>query len=151
MDNTFIGEIKQIQQELDFAHDTDPNYISPLIKELRNHIFQLHTSYEQSMELVIKSHYVKSNISIEATRPLFEQITFSGKLKIIRNLDPKFPVAQAESVNKLRNKFAHKKGAEIRSLVPDDSERLSSYRKLKEAFDELNSFWAAVSDNNGEK
>lgn len=136
-----VNEIKRIKYKLEKSHSEDTIlYIPPQLRELRNYIFQVHSDYELSLEIIIKGNYLNDK-PFELFHELFAQITFAGKLKITRQFASDFPRKAAEEVNNLRNDFAHKKGSELYCEHMDESELLDIYKKLEKAHDKLNTYW----------
>lgn len=138
-----ISEIEAIKEKLDHSHDTDIDYLHPLLRELRTYILQVHASYEKSLEILIWRSYSMKSESPEAYDLLFERMTFYDKQKIVHKIHPNFPDNITTKLNELRNAFAHKKGETIRFQYSDDSERLKAYKLLENANDALSAFWGA--------
>ena len=139
-----VNEIQRIKLRFDESHDTNPDYISPFIKELRQYVFQIHASYEQSMEIIIKGQFLRDNVTYDAARPLFDELSFYSKLKIVAPLKKDFPRKTADKLNRLRNDFAHKKGMALRDKYSNGqnpvTRLMEEYQFLEVANDELNYF-----------
>jgi hypothetical protein len=137
-----INAIEEIKHRLDQSHDTDRDYLPPLLRELRAYIFQVHASYETSMELVIWKDYLKTPKNFWDFGKLFERMTFEDKRRIVHSLHDDFPNRHTVRVNELRNVFAHRKGEAVRNEYNEDTKRLDAYELLDEAHDALNDFFA---------
>jgi hypothetical protein len=137
-----INAIETIKHKLDQSHDTDRDYLPPLLRELRAYIFQVHASYETSMEITIWKDYLQTPKSFWDFGVLFERMTFEDKRRIVHSLHDDFPNRLTIRLNELRNVFAHKKGETVRSEYNKDIKRLEAYELLEEAHDALNDFFA---------
>jgi hypothetical protein len=137
-----ISTIETIKHKLDQSHDTDRDYLPPLLRELRAYIFQVHASYETSMEIIIWRDYLKTPKNFWDFGALFERMTFEDKRRIVHSLHDEFPNRLTVRLNELRNVFAHKKGETVRSEYNEDTKRLEAYELLEEAHDALNDFFA---------
>lgn len=135
-----VAEIKQIQLTLDQAHDVDMDYLPPLVRDLRNYIFQVHASYEQSLQLLIIQHYFVQGRPYDEYLQVLENITFEGKLKIVSLYEPAFPLRSAKKLNFIRNDFAHKNGMQLRQAF-DDRDRLKVYKYLMKCHERHWDFW----------
>lgn len=136
-----VTEIDGIQHVLNEAHDVDWDYLPPPVRDMRNYVFQVHASFEQSMQLVITYHHLKRPYTSHSL--LLEQITFEGKMKIVAADAPLFPLREAKKLNLLRNELAHKAGERLRQAY-DDQTRLKVYRFLKRSNARLNEFWTPL-------
>jgi hypothetical protein len=137
-----VNEIATIKQKLDQSHDTDRDYLPPLLRELRTYIFQVHANYETSMEIIIWKDYLKSSKNFWDFDALFERMTFEDKRRLVRSMHSDFPNRLTVKLNDLRNVFAHRKGEAVRNGYNDDAKRLEAYKLLEEAHDSLNDFFA---------
>lgn len=136
-------EIKEIQTLLNHSHDTDPDYFPPELNKIKLHIFQIHASYERSLQILIMLNYFPNNKKYGEYEPLFEQITFDGKAKIVEIGHPQFPLVTAKKLNLIRNEFTHKKGMILREKYWPTKRMHKLYKFLKKAHDESNDFWAS--------
>lgn len=138
-----VADIEAIKHKLNQSNDTDPDYMSPLLKELRNYVLQVHASFERSLEIIIWKDYLKSSESFWHFTDLFERMTFEDKRRIAHKLQPDFPNRVTVKLNELRNFFAHQRGELIRNTYNDDHKRLEAFEFLEEAHDAQNAFFAA--------
>lgn len=138
------SEIEAVKHELDESHDQDPDFLPIAIRELRTYVFQIHASFEQSLQNLIALSYLNAEKPYDTKLFILEQITFEGKMKLIKPLYPDFPIKTAKKINILRNEFAHKQGQSIREAY-GDNERLKVFRFLKKSNDKLNAFWEVYS------
>lgn len=135
-----IAEIDDIKRKLDHSHETDQDYLPKILHELRAYIFQVHASYETSLEIMIWKNYLKTSRNFWDFEKLFELLSFNDKQRIVHSEFPSFPSTFCTKINELRNSFAHKRGEILRNEY-DDRKRLEVYRLLKESHDALNNFF----------
>ncbi|GAA2049012.1 hypothetical protein GCM10009839_63490 [Catenulispora yoronensis] len=137
-----VSEVERIKRKFDELNDADPeDYLPPLLNELRKYIFQIHASYERSLELLLLIDFFNGYIEYESGATVLDELSFFSKLKLVHKAHPKFPHRLAEKLNKLRNDFAHKKGSTLRAGWNDDQKRMEEFQFLEKAHDELESFW----------
>ena len=137
-----MREIEEIQSALSDSHDTDPDYFPPTLNKVRLHVLQIHANYERSTQALIALDYLKvSNPS--RNDPLFAQMTFEGKTKLLETNHPSFPLKRAKRLNILRNKLVHKRGMELRDTYKSTESIYKLYKFLRRANDGLNDFWLA--------
>jgi hypothetical protein len=137
-----LADINTIKDKLDRSNDTDPNFWSQELKELRIYIFQVHASHEMSIELIIYKDYLKSSKPFWDFLAMFERMTFEDKLRLVRKIHNDFPNRETVKLNELRNVFAHQKGETIRNAYNSPTKRLEAYQVLERAHDTLNAWFA---------
>jgi len=137
-----VADIEAIKHKLDQSHDTDRDYLPPLLRELRTYIFQVHASFETSLEIIIWKDYLRTPKNFWDFGDLFERMSFEDKRRIVHSLHDDFPNRLTVKLNELRNVFAHKKGETVRNGYNVDAKRLEAYKLLEEAHNALNNFFA---------
>lgn len=138
-----LADIETIQHKLDQSHDTDPDYLPPLLRKLRTYVFQVHASFETILEIIIWKDYLKSSEPYGSFTLLFERLGFYDKQKIVHKIHVDFPNSVTTKLNELRNTFAHQKGETLRNTYNTDVKNLEAYQLLGQAHDELNAWFAA--------
>lgn len=143
------ADIGRIKYKLDESHDTDQDYMPPLLKELRTYIFQVHANFEFSLEMIIWKDYLATSKPHSDFSLLFEKMSFYDKQRIVHKQDVNFPNAITTRLNELRNHFAHQRGQLLRDEYRLDQVRLDAYKLLEEAHDTLNDYWLQRRGING--
>lgn len=141
-----VDEINQIIQRLETVNDISPYYLGPLQRKLRDYVYQEHAEYERSMETLIINRYLKQQ-TYEDKLLLLEQISFDGKMKLVENDSPHFPLREAKKLNIIRNLFAHKNGRDIRNTYNTDEKLLKIYKFLDKVQTKLDDFWTPRSSD----
>ena len=138
-----LANIETVQRKLDLSHDTDPDYMPPLLKKLRTYVFQVHASFETSLEIIIWKDYLKSSEPYGSFSLLFERLDFYSKQKVVHKIHADFPNSTTAKLNELRNIFAHQKGETLRNTYDTDAKLLEAYELLEQAHDALNAWFAS--------
>lgn len=144
-----IEDIGRIKYKLDESHDTDKDYMPPLLKELRTYVFQVHANFEFSLEMIVWKDYLATDKAHGELSLLFEKMSFYDKQRIVHKQDANFPNTITTKLNELRNHFAHQRGQALRDEYRGDQARLDAYKLLEEAHDKLNNYWLQRRGING--
>lgn len=142
-------EINRIKTKLSYAEDTDPQYMTEPVRELRHCVMYAHSAIESALDVRIGQYLTKdiAGISKEEMQAfhwklhtLTDEMDFYKKVKVLQSWDfiPDLH-GKLMAVNNIRVEFSHPSSHQdkLRSYRQDE-EKLKILQVLETAHDGLN-------------
>jgi len=149
---TTQDKINTIKSNLQDAEDTDFQYMSEPVKDLRHYVLYIHSSLEASLEIRIINHikkqlpftpqHTQEKVNFAHNmRVILNEMDFSKKIKIAQNQGsiPVNIVGKLHAVNDIRVYFSHPT-TYMNKLIEykDDNKELEAYEILDVAHQAMN-------------
>jgi|GEM_PF-3192155 len=134
-------KITSLQHKFDTYNEMGRDYLPDELKKLRNYVFQIHSFYEEALVYLIGIYCFKDTVGLVATENIFKNLDFDQKRRITKKLYSGFPTTAAESLNSLRNKFAHYSGEKLREEFGGEQTIYECMKSLSDYIDKLDIFW----------